>query len=134
MIHFEDMSKESIIAAFEHKFGKNMFHLSLIEYDKAYKPDNSPSLNFRRIYTNYFMIKSDKSYTYFNPRGKINENTDIVFNFVFYQNMPGFVKNELRDISEYLRRLENSEDQGYVKARTRFFPDKKNRLLDKVAE
>ena len=104
-------------------------HLSLIEYSKKHKPYDDASLKARRIYTNYLLVKSDDSFTYFRPGGKINNTTDIEFNFVFYSLNPEFVMSELKSIKSYVDKVPAKVPYAPNKHRVLFYPDKRNRLL-----
>ncbi|MDZ7740204.1 MAG: hypothetical protein U5Q03_00125 [Bacteroidota bacterium] len=57
--------------------------LDIIGYEKAFEPKDISGLKSRRIYTNYFIVKSDDSFNYFKPNGGINNRSDIEFEFLF---------------------------------------------------
>ena len=107
-------------------------HLSLIEYSKKYQTYSAASLKPRRIYTNYFLVKSDDSFTYFKPNGKINNTTDIEFKFVYYSLNPEFVMSELKLIKKYVEKVPMKEPYAANKQRVLFYPDKRNRLLNEL--
>jgi len=105
------------------------FRLNIIIHDKHLYPPGLNGLHSRRIYTNYFMIKSDDSFTYFQPGGRINNTSDIEFEFIFNNFEWQSMSKDLSDLSKYVHNLKLKSKTLEIIDKP-YFPDAKNRLLE----
>jgi hypothetical protein len=103
--------------------------INIIKYFKVFKPTKSDGLHGRVIFTNYYHIRSDDSFNYFNGRN-INNDADIKINFSLSSMNKCFYEKELKDIKNYISKLSNDPDNPKEEYKTLYFPNKRNNLLN----
>lgn len=107
---------------------KRDFKLNLIFHSKQGYPRNFEGLKARRIFTNYFVIKSEDSFNYFKKNGRINNNTEIEISFIFDKTEWILAKKDLADISAYIKNIVRLTDSKATLL-TYYHPDAECRML-----
>ncbi len=123
-----DKVYEDLRFIFDKDLGMN-YHLNIILHNKSMYPSNFEDLKWRRIYTNYFIIKSDKSFNFFKHNSRINQKSDIEFEFIFNNYEWQSFKKDIFDIRRYVDKVENRPAIGSCKEIMNFCKDKENRLI-----
>lgn len=123
-----DKVYEDLRFIFDKDLGLN-YHFNIILHNKSMYPSNFEDLKWRRIYTNYFIIKSDKSFNFFKQNGSINQKSDIAFEFIFNKYEWLSFKKDIVDIRRYISKVDNRPAIGTCKEIKNYFRDKENRLI-----
>ncbi len=109
--------------------GKTNYKLNIVRLKKI--AVNDEGSHYRCIYTNYFRIGADDSFTFFEKNGKVKNKASISFEFIYNNRTWQTVLSEIKDIKNYLKVIENIEKSDYVKnEEIYYFKDKNNNLLN----
>ncbi|WP_282039338.1 hypothetical protein [Saccharicrinis aurantiacus] len=104
--------------------------INIVKHHKRYYPDGFEGLHSRYILTNYLRIKTEDSFNYFQPSGKINNESDIRVDLCLEsKNKPLFMK-ELEDLNIYFSKIDNNPDNPVEDCQVMFHPHKTNDLLN----
>ena len=122
--------KHTLVMEALNKAGIKNVNLNIIKYDKSLKPIQCDSIHSRFILTNYLHISSTDSFNFFQPKGKINNDSDVIFKF----NLPNknfcFFSKELNDVKSYLNGINNNPNCPVEKHRELYFSTKDNYLFN----
>lgn len=121
--------RQKQINAFFKSKGFTNIEVNIIKHLKVFYPKNFEGLHGRVIFTNYYHIRSDDSFNFFNNK-KVNNDADIKINFSLSAMNKCFYEKELKDIKKYISKLSNNHDNPIEEHKILYFPNKKNHLLN----
>lgn len=103
--------------------------VNIIKHLKVFYPNNFEGLHGRVIFTNYYHLRSDDSFNYFNKK-RINNDVDLKINFCLSKTNKLFYMKELSDIKRYVSKLNNDPNNPKEEYKILFYPNKVNYLLN----
>lgn len=101
------------------------FELSIVRHHKKQYRKNQQGLSFRRIFTNYITIESDKSFTYFKTNGSVNTLSNINFVNTFDSKNWKSTSLEINEIGNYVTLLPMNDEYDLL-----YYKSKINRLIN----
>jgi hypothetical protein len=110
-------------------FGVDRIKFSIVTYSKDVFIRNFQSLSFRRLFTNYFEISSDKGFNFFKKNDQPGKLQDVKFEFIFFGYNSDRAKTPLIEFKKYISKVENRPQIGYQLPQTNYIGNKDNRLL-----
>lgn len=120
--------RQKQINAFFISKGFSNIKVNIIKHFKTFYPNGFEGLHGRVIFTNYYHLRSDDSFNYFNNK-KVNNDADLKINFCLSKTNKFFYMKELSDIKRYVSKLKNNPKSPKKEHRLLFFPNKINYLL-----
>lgn len=118
-----------ILAHLKSKGYQNV-EINIVKHHKRYYPADFEGLHSRYILTNYLRIKTEDSFNYFQPSGKINNESDIRIDFCLETRHKPLFEKDLEDLETYFKGIENNPNNPDHKCKVMFYPSKNNNLFN----